>query len=121
MTTEMDRLYTIIRACEEMKEINTNMSIHSMLTFFTVKLLEYEEGEATVKQISQRLKITSSAAGKLVKSHSKTTRYGISGSQLLKTMEHPANRQSTLVKFTPKGQKALHDLIFTTPVRDYSS
>ena len=116
MGTEIDRLYTIIRACEEMKEIKSNMSIQSMLTFFTVKLLEHEEGEASVKQLAKRLNTTSSHAAKLVKSHSSTTRYGITGSKLLKTMENPQNRQSTLVKMTPKGQKALHDTTYTSPL-----
>ena len=104
---EVKNLHTVINALEQMQKINGNMSLRGMLTFFTVKLLEYEEGQATVKQISQRLKTNSSAAGKLVKSHTFLTRHGTIGSGLLKTMEDPANRQSTRIQFTQKGNEAL--------------
>jgi hypothetical protein len=105
--SEMDLVYTIINAIETMKKIQPDMSLQGMLTFYTVKALEFEEGCATVKQISERLSIPSSSAGKLVKSHTLMTRYGVKGSQLLKTMENPSNRQSTLVQMTLQGNKAL--------------
>lgn len=106
-TKEVEKLHTVINALEQMQKINGNMSLKGMLTFFTVKLLEYEEGQATVKEVSARLNTSSSGAGKLVKSHTLLTRHGATGSGLLKTMEDPANRQSTRIQFTQKGKDAL--------------
>ena len=106
-TKEVEKLHTVINALEQMQKINGNMSLKGMLTFFTVKLLEYEEGQATVKQVSDRLKTSSSSAGKLVKSHTLLTRHGATGSGLLKTMEDPVNRQSTRIQLTQKGKDAL--------------
>ena len=110
-TNEIEKLQIIVNALEVMQDLQPNISIQGMLTFFTVRALEFEEGEASVKQLSKRLDTTSSHAAKLVKSHTATTRYGIAGSQLLKTMENPQNRQSTLVQMTVKGRNALSKTI----------
>jgi DNA-binding MarR family transcriptional regulator len=108
---ELDRIYFITNAIETMTKIQPTMSPKGMLTFLTMAALEIEEGSVTVKQISERLDTNSSAAGKLVKSHTLATRIGTPGSQLLLTMEDPANRKSTRIKMTVKGSKALRDII----------
>ena len=105
--SELERLYATVQAMEVMKEIQPTISVQAMLSFFYVRILEHEEGEASVKQISQRLSMVSSQAAKAVKSHKAITRNGTVGSRLLKTMENPSNRQSTLVQMTVKGEKAL--------------
>jgi len=104
MSLEILKLMNII---EEFRKLDTEMQAQSMLTLCIVSQGDEADSLVTVKEIGEKLGITSASASRNVSVLSKWSRHDREGHNLVEAFENPKRRVEKFVRLTHKGKQVI--------------
>jgi len=107
----MKNLNILIDCIEQFRTLDADMPTQTLLAFLYTKVLEDEEGQATVKEIAGKLRTSSSSASRNILAHTEINRHRKDGTGLVETFENPMKRNEKIIRMTPKGDRFLTSVL----------
>lgn len=107
----MKNLNILIDCIEQFRTLDADMPTQTLLAFLYTKVLEDEDGQATVKEIAGKLRTSSSSASRNILAHTEINRHRKDGTGLVETFENPMKRNEKIIRMTPKGDRFLTSVL----------
>lgn len=99
-----------MRFLEEFRKLDSEMQAQTMLAFLYIAQNEGSQTPVTVRDVGERLGITSASASRNVAALSKWHRHGKMGHDLVEAYENPERRIEKFIRLTPKGKRVLQTI-----------
>lgn len=107
MSVETIKLEQVI---EEFRKLDTEMQAQTMMALLLVARGDELETPLTVREVGEKLGITSASASRNISVLSKWSRHDRKGHDLVEAYENPKRRVEKFVKLTPKGKRVVATL-----------
>ena len=95
---------------EEFRKLDTEMQAQTMMALLLVAKGDELDSPLTVKEIGEKLGVTSASASRNIAVLSKWNRHDRKGHDLVEAYENPKRRVEKFVKLTPKGKRVVATL-----------
>ena len=95
---------------EEFRKLDTEMQAQTMMALLLVAKGDELDSPLTVKEIGEKLGVTSASASRNIAVLSKWNRHDRKGHDLVEAYENPKRRVEKFVKLTPKGKRVIQSL-----------
>ena len=107
MSVGLLRFETII---EKLRDLDTEMQMQSAMTLSIIARVHLSGGVITVKEIGEKLGLSSASASRNIAVLSKWNRHDVQGHNLVEAYENPQRRVEKFVKLTRQGEKFIQEL-----------
>ena len=107
MSVETIKLEQVL---EEFRKLDTEMQAQTMMALLLVARGDVLESPLTVKEIGEKLGVTSASASRNIAVLSKWNRHDRKGHDLVEAYENPKRRVEKFVKLTAKGRRVIQSL-----------
>ncbi len=107
MSRALIRFETII---EKLRDLDTEMQMQAAMTLSIVARVHQAGGDITVKEIGEKLGLSSASASRNIAVLSEWNRHDLRGHNLVQTIENPKKRVEKFVRLTKKGEKFIYEL-----------
>ena len=107
MSVGLLRFETII---EKLRDLDTEMQMQSAMTLSIIARVHLSGGSITVKEIGEKLGLSSASASRNIAVLSKWNRHDQKGHDLVEAYENPQRRVEKFVKLTRQGEKFIQEL-----------
>ena len=112
MTTDERRKITaLIEVIERFREHDRNMPTQTLLALLYCRVLEDEEGHATVRNVGIKLDTSKASASRNVLAYTSVNRHHEQGIGFLDTFENPEKRNEKIIRFIDKGKRFLDGVV----------
>jgi len=95
---------------EEFRKLDTEIQAQAMMALCVIARGDEANSPVTVKEIGEKLGLTSASASRNVAILSKWNRHQVKGHDLVEAYENPARRVEKFVRLTPKGKRVIKSL-----------
>jgi len=101
------RFETII---EKLRDLDTEMQMQAAMCLSIIARVHEANGDITVKDIGEKLGLSSASASRNIAVLSEWNRHNVKGHGLVEAVENPKKRVEKFVRLTRKGEKFIMEL-----------